>query len=136
MVRYGWCDNSYSICAIITSFTETGTMVRYGWCDNSYSICDIITSFTETGTMVRYGWCDNSYSICDIIRHWRHSSRAYCWQDLMSTVAWPPQKTAASNLKPSGRSGNAIYYTFPAKDTFVSSKKITARRSPCRAATA
>lgn len=30
----------------------------------------------------------------------------------------------------------AIYYTFPAKDTFVSSKKITARRSPCRAATA
>lgn len=68
--------------------------------------------------------------------YWRHSSRAYCWPDLMSMVAWPPQKTAASNLKPPGRSGNAIYYTFPAKDTFVSSKKITARRSPCRAATA
>lgn len=45
-------------------------------------------------------------------------------------------KNGGQQSKPSGRSGNAIYYTFPAKDTFVSSKKITARRSPCRAATA
>lgn len=45
-------------------------------------------------------------------------------------------KNGGQQSKPSGRSGNAIYYTFPAKDTFVSSKKITARSSPCRAATA
>lgn len=49
---------------------------------------------------------------------------------------WPPEKTAASNLKPSGRSGNAIYYTFPVKGTFALSKKITARRSPYHAVTA
>lgn len=48
----------------------------------------------------------------------------------MSMGAWPPEKTAASNLKPSGKSGNAIYYTFPVKGTFALSKKITARRSP------
>ena len=36
----------------------------------------------------------------------------------MSMGAWPPEKTAASNLKPSGKSGNAIYYTFPRKGYF------------------